>query len=185
MATHFGWIEALNLLAILVSPVIAVAVSVWIQNRSVRKGAKMQVFSTLVANRHRPITDENIRALHMIDVVFADEPRVRSLWHRYFDLTGSQDGTGDLGYKKREQIYRDMLVAMGRELGFSTKVEQGDIERIYQPVGLGEQTRLQEETQKEFLRVLKSSESFGRERGAVGGSELESKPMGLVQTERN
>ena len=62
--------EILTFCAILLSPVIAVLITVWLQNRKERRATKLWVFNTLIATRHDPIKDENVRALNMVDVVF-------------------------------------------------------------------------------------------------------------------
>lgn len=169
--------EALvNLIAILASPVIAVCVTLWHQTRSEKRRAKFHVFTTLVANRHRPISDENISSLHLIDTIFVDAKRVRELWHRYYDLLHSSDSS-DTHFQRRQQLYRDMLVEMSRTLGYASAIESGDIERIYTPRGMGEDARRSDETAEEWLRVLKASESLGSPRIA-GGAQ---RPSSVVE----
>jgi hypothetical protein len=75
-----------NILAILLSPVVAVMVTVLLQSRREKRNQKLWIFNALIATRHSPIVDENVRALNMIDVVFHDSARVRQLWHEYFDM---------------------------------------------------------------------------------------------------
>src|SRR5262245_46749487 len=47
---------------------------------------KLGILATLMGSRHNPLTTENVRALNMIDLVFHDQAKVRSLWHEYFDM---------------------------------------------------------------------------------------------------
>src|SRR6185312_12440651 len=65
-----------NILAVLLSPLIAVLITVSLQNRKERRDSKRRIFETLIGTRHAPITEETTRALNMIDVVFCDAPRV-------------------------------------------------------------------------------------------------------------
>jgi len=72
--------EILTIIAILVSPAIAVLVSMWIQNRKEKRQHKRYIFASLMSTRHQVISDEIVRALNMIDVVFHDKKKARRLW---------------------------------------------------------------------------------------------------------
>lgn len=63
--------EWLTLLAILLSPVIAVVVSLRVHERDKVRDAKFRILTTLMAGRHAPIMQDNIRALNMVDLDFA------------------------------------------------------------------------------------------------------------------
>jgi len=77
----------ISILAILLSPVIAVGVTLWFQRRKDRRDAKLWILNTLMQTRHHgPASDEKVRAFNMIDVVFRKSPKVRELWHEYFGM---------------------------------------------------------------------------------------------------
>ena len=66
--------ETANFLAILSSPLIAVSVTVWLQDRKEKRGQKLAILGTLMGTRHAQLTDENVRSLNMIDLVFSTSP---------------------------------------------------------------------------------------------------------------
>lgn len=99
-----------SLLAILLSPVVAVLVSLYIQHRKERKATKLWIFNTLIATRHAPMTDERVRALNMVDVVFHDAKRVRQLWHEYFDMLSNEGLNNEPGWEQQQKtslLHRD------------------------------------------------------------------------------
>ena len=67
-----------NIIAVLLSPVIAVLVTVYLQNRREKRSQKLWIFNTLIGTRHSPLIEENVRALNMIDVVFMTAPKYAS-----------------------------------------------------------------------------------------------------------
>lgn len=81
--------QIINIIAVLLSPVVALLISIFIQNRSAKRKSKMEIFNTLLATRHNVyIVDETVRAFNMIDVVFYDKPKIRSLWREYYSILG-------------------------------------------------------------------------------------------------
>ncbi len=66
----------MTIIAILLSPVTAVLISIWVQDRREKRQQKRFIFSSLMSTRHQIVSDEFVRALNMIDVVFHDEKKV-------------------------------------------------------------------------------------------------------------
>jgi len=146
-----------NILAILLSPIIAVLISVHLQNRREKRNQKLWIFNTLIATRHSPILDENVRALNMIDVAYHDSPRVRELWHEYFDMLGNEGLNNPNGWAQRQKKNLEMITEMAKVVGYRTAITHLDVDRVYYPVGLGEQSQTAQQIATELLRVLKAS----------------------------
>jgi len=148
---------AVNIIAILLSPVIAVLITLYLQNRREKRNQKLWIFNTLIATRHSPVIEENVRALNMIDVVFHDSPRVRQLWHEYFDMLGNEGLNNELGWSQRQKKNLEMITEMAKILGYGEAITHLDVDRVYYPVGLGTQSQKGAAITDELLRVLKAS----------------------------
>ena len=119
-------IEAINLAAILVGPILAVVVTLWWQSRKQKRDAKEKLFLSLMAHRRAfPPAPEWVNSLNVIDVIFADVPQVVQLWHGYY--AGLHHSSSD-NRQQREHTYLLMLSAMARNLGYRN-IEQTDIDR--------------------------------------------------------
>jgi len=147
----------INIVAVLLSPLIAVLVTVYLQDRREKRAQKLWIFNTLLATRHSPIIEENVRALNMIDVAFHDSPKVRTLWHEYFDMLANQGLDNKMGFEQRQKKNLEMLTEMGAVLGYGKAITHLDVDRIYYPVGLGTQSQKGQAIADELLRVLKAS----------------------------
>jgi hypothetical protein len=150
----------INVLAILFSPLIAVGVTVWLQHRKERRDQKRWIFATLIATRHTPITDEVVRALNMIDIVFHDSPAVRRLWREYFDMLGNPGLQNPQGFQQRQVKNLEMITEMAKVLGYGKAISHLDVDRVYYPVGLGKQADQAQAISDELLRVLRGSQGF-------------------------
>lgn len=150
--------NALNILAILLSPIVAVLVSMYIQHRKERRDAKRWIVTTLFATRHSQVNDETVRALNLIDIVFHDSPSVRQLWHEYLDMQCNEGLSNPQGYSQRQKKNLEMITEMARVLGYGREITHLDVDRVYSPVGLGNQVQRSQEISDELLRVLKGTQ---------------------------
>ena len=141
-------------LATAFGPIAAVVITLWHQGRKQRRDAKMGVFFTLMANRKlQPIQPEWVRALNLIDVIFADAPKVLAAWSSFYDYIHIEP----MDTKQFEHRHIELLTAIARDLGFKD-LAQVSIDKYYAPRGLGDDMTRQRDIQVELLRVLKGTE---------------------------
>lgn len=144
----------LQVIALLLSPVTAVCVTLWWQHRKEKRDAKVRLFTTLMAFRKSyPLSYEWANALNLIDVVFEDSPTVLDRWHKYYD--NLQDPSGP-SMAARNSKYLELMSEMAKELGYK-KLQQTDIDKFYIAQAHGVQADLNAECQIEWLRVLKNT----------------------------
>lgn len=146
----------MNIIAVILGPIIAIVITLLYQSHKEKREAKFRLFLNLMAHRKsNPPTFERVNSLNLIDVVFADHPKVLQLWHEYYDLLHTQPAN----FVQWEHKHTDMLSEMAQALGYK-KLKQTDIEKFYTPVAHGTQAELNEKMQREFLRVLENTASF-------------------------
>jgi hypothetical protein len=152
-------VDYLNLGALALSPLIAVLVSMWIQSRREKRQQRLSIFQTLMATRHATITDENVRALNMIDVVFYNSLGVRRLWRDYLEMLSNEGLNNATGWATRQKKRLELVTEMASVLGYGKAISHLDVDRVYYPVGLGAQNKKVQELLDEFLLVLRQSHS--------------------------
>jgi uncharacterized protein DUF6680 len=143
-----------SLLAILLSPLIAVLVSTYLQNRKERRDHKLYLLATLIANRPNPVSDETIRALNTIDVVFHDAPSVRKLWQEYYAMLNNEGLNNPVGRQQWQKKNLEMITEMGRVLGYGKAITALDVDRVYTPIALEERNQKNAALVDGFIRVL-------------------------------
>ena len=152
--------QPINVLAIILSPLVAVLISVWLQNRKERRQQQLWILGTLIASRSDPLTAENIKALNLIDLVFHDRARVRHLWREYYEMLNNQGLNNPTGWQQRSNKNIELVTEMAKVLGYGKTISHLDVGRVYAPVGPWEQFMKGRELQEEFLRVLKATAKF-------------------------
>lgn len=152
--------QALSIVAVLMSPVVAVLVTLWHQHRKERRDSKRWILTTLLAMRHSPIMDESVRALNLIDIVFHDSRSVRTLWREYFDMLNNEGLNNPSGWTLRQKKHLEMITEMAHALGYGKEITHLDVDRVYYPVGLGEQAKRGQQISDELLRVLKGTQGL-------------------------
>jgi hypothetical protein len=136
------WIVALNGLAIVLAPIVALWIGGKLQRRSDSYKSKLDVFSTLIGLRHDPLSADSARALNLIDAVFADDPAVREAWTRYYTALNDPALNVGAGYALREEKRRELLLEIVKALGLARKISSAELLRGYAPTFAIESTHV-------------------------------------------
>lgn len=119
-------------LATAVSPLIAVQVTRFLDDRNEERGRKLRVFKTLMATRAYTLSPGHVEALNTIDLEFSTKRRtdkaVLEVWQQYLDHLGNTGMEAGAWAVRRVDILVDMLYAMGNSLGYDfnkTQIKNG------------------------------------------------------------
>ena len=145
------WITGL---AIFLGPLAGVLFTFWFQSRKDRDGQKHHLFLTLMGERKGLAISKNMaEALNSIDVVFADRPKIKTLWHKYYGLLSLPPG------EERGHTWLELLAAMADDLRYP-HISQTDLDKFYIPKGHADDLEFQRKMSQQWLRVLENTERF-------------------------
>ncbi|PMZ90483.1 MULTISPECIES: DUF6680 family protein [unclassified Pseudomonas] len=143
------WVTAA---AIFAGPLFGVVFTLWFQSRKDKIEARRKLFLTLVAERKGLLISQQVaQALNTIDVVYADSPNVKSLWHKYYALLSQPPS------QERDHTWIELIGAMSQELSY-TKFSQTDIDKFYIPQGHADDIEFQRKISQQWSRVLENTE---------------------------
>lgn len=153
-----GWNEILTLIAVFTSPVIAVAITIWYQNRKERQNAKMSIFMRLVLNRpDLAVNVEYVSAFNAINIVFHKDKSVIKEWEKVFESLHKRP----FDKQAHDVKLLDLLDSMGKSLGYSGLRQTAySVATLYTPQGHQEDFFYSVEFRENLLRVLRNSENF-------------------------
>ena len=147
--------DVLNIIALIVIPIIAVVIGQHLQNRSKRRDDKMEIFKTLMISRAVGWTNESVRALNIIEVVFSDNKSVLKQWKIYYDKLCVENPT-ETNIKKI-QTERDKLIeTIARALGYKNKITWETIQNPYIPKGMVDLMEQQQKYQNNQLEIMEN-----------------------------
>jgi regulator of protease activity HflC (stomatin/prohibitin superfamily) len=120
--------EWLTLLAIVIGPLVAVGITLWIESRSRKHDQRVVVLRLLIATRHVPADPGFLAAINLIPIEFNDVPAVITAYNEFIVASGVKlDGHSD------EQILQNtatkltrLIFEISRSLGF--KLRETDIQ---------------------------------------------------------
>jgi hypothetical protein len=150
--------DVVNIVAIVVGPLFAVLITLWWQHRKEKRDAKLRLFATLMAFRKSVtgvIKPEWVNSLNLIDVVFADSPKVVDRWHEYYTLLLRQNPSPQ-EMETQVHKYIELMSVMAETLGIA--LQQIDIEKFYTPMAHGLEAERNAALSAELLRVLQNTE---------------------------
>ena len=138
------FIEVINILAIIISPIIATIISITIMRKVERRKDKMEVFKQLMIYRAIPDNIEYVKILNSIDVIFSDSKKVRKAWDELHDTYKMLDDNIDRVKQKR----LNLIKAVAGDLGYKNKEWEYIIANEYIPLQIFKKEE-QKEKEKE------------------------------------
>ena len=149
--------DILMITATALSPLIAVQVTRYLDDRNEERGRKLQVFKTLMATRAYNLSLAHVEALNRIDLEFSSgrrgEKEVLDVWQQYLDHLGSKSLEGQAWNIRRVELLVDLLQAMGKSLGYDfnkTQIKNA----TYSPTAHGQMENEQEQLRQLTIQLL-------------------------------
>lgn len=146
----------INILAIFLSPIIAVLITIWLTQKNEKRKEKMEVFKQLMISRVNASTEDYVKTVNSIDVIFADNKKVKKAWRDLFDEYSNQKQDLDQYRYKHTKL----IEAVAEDLGYKNKLEWSEIiANIYIPYWLEEvwkQNNVVKEGQNNFAKVIET-----------------------------
>lgn len=149
------WIDCVNIIAVITSPLIAVWVSQLMASRNKAREDKMKLFSVLMSNRIYIWSQEMVNAYNMIDIVFYDDIDVLEAWHELYNLLNKRNTLSDEEVQEiAEKKYR-LLETMAKSLGYTKKYDWNFVRTTYMPIAMQNEINNQELYKQQQLEILK------------------------------
>lgn len=149
--------DFLMIAATALSPLIAVQVTRYLDDRNEARGRKLAVFKTLMATRAYNISHRHVEALNSIDLEFLPkkpaEKAVLDVWQQYLDHLGNTEMASEAWAIRRVDLLVDLLQAMGQAVGYGfnkTQIKNG----TYSPTAHGRIEGEQERIRAMTLEIL-------------------------------
>lgn len=147
----------LVVVATLLSPLIAVQVTKWLERRNQSREEQVRIFKTLMATRAANLDPRHVESLNVIDVVFhsgeKQQVEIRRLWKQYLDHLNDRVYPRDAWGVKRVELLVELLHAMAKYLGFDfdkTHIKN----QAYFPEGYGDLENDQTANRKALREIL-------------------------------
>lgn len=113
----------LTLLAVLLSPLIAVQVTRHLDNKKEVRERQLWIFKTLMATRASSMSQHHVDALNRIDLEFKAQSKkdkdVIEAWKAYLDLLGTDQMAIEQWNLRRVDLLVDLLHKMAQVLDYS------------------------------------------------------------------
>ncbi|MGA8272189.1 MAG: DUF6680 family protein [Candidatus Sulfotelmatobacter sp.] len=152
----------LSVIAIVSSPIIALQVQKWLDDRRAKLDRKMSIFRKLMTTRATQLAPAHVEALNAIEVEFyatrGPDKKVLDAWRLYINHLNSHAGEGEAlnrWVEKKTGLLIDLLYQMAQRLKY-------DIDKVaiqnnaYQPKGFVDIETEQHALRKAALAVFSS-----------------------------
>lgn len=139
-----SYLEIINIFAIIVIPIFAVWFGIFLQDKAEKRKDKIEIFKSLMTARIYDWTNDSVNSLNIIDIVFADDKKVRNAWKDLLDkYTVDADKLDQQQIEKIKKAKYKLLEEIANSLGYKDKITWETIQNPYCPIGLSNQLQMQ------------------------------------------
>ncbi len=115
---------------------------------------KLQVFSALMQERAAVYSENGVKNLNLVDVIFNDVPPVREAWAELYKAFEHRPPPPDYVYNERLQ---KLLAAMALDLKLADKLRIDDLARVYHPTAMAQDKIIKDVQRQNLWLSLQSS----------------------------
>lgn len=157
-------VDWLTIFAVLISPLLAVQVTAFLERRRQYRERRLNIFRTLMGTRAAGLSPDHVQALNMIDIEFYGGSRktkeVLRAWRTYLDHLGDKKSfTQESWIEKRTDLFIDLLHNMAVCLNYD--FDKVHIKRTsYFPQGYGDMEDDQNIIRKGLVALVKGEISL-------------------------
>lgn len=148
----------LVIITALISGLLATVVTIWWQKRAEIHRAKLQIFQTLMSYRYAVASEESVKALNSIDVVFYADKSVRKAYADFLNEANKRPEFNPNTADKHLKLLEEMSKALGLK-----DIHWDEIKQVYYPHGLSEKEQEEAVLRKMQIQsteaVLKATQS--------------------------
>jgi hypothetical protein len=118
---------------------------------------KMRILTVLMQERARINSEDGVRALNSIDIVFADSREVREAWAELFHAFNMQP----LVMHLVDERLRRLLAAVAKDVGIADQLRIDDLGRVYYPTSHQEEQQIKDMQRRSNLLSLMRKNAEG------------------------
>jgi len=142
-------LQVINIIAILLSPIIALLISHALQKKYERKKEKLSILKTLMTQRVRQNSIEYVNALNVIDIIFSNSEKVRLAYKKLHDSYNQKD----FDYSKAQTQLTKLIEAIVEDVGYKEKITWDEIQQPYYPIWLDKEIQANSAIQEYNLAI--------------------------------
>lgn len=146
----------INIIAIILSPIIALFISHKVQISYEKRKEKMEILKILMARRVLSNSIEYVNALNIIDIIFVDSPNSPKVKAAYKSLYEAYHQP-NYDVSKSQMKLTKLIEAIVADVGYNEKITWDDIQQPYYPVWLDDQLKTDSTIQKYNLAIASSA----------------------------
>lgn len=124
--------ECISIIAVLMSPLIAVCVTMWLEKRRQKRKDKMELFQVLMTQRGINESYAWVNALNSIHIIFSDDKNVVKALEEFLDTTMVKNPE-DMDLVSFDNKKVKLLEIMAKSLGYSKNINWEQIKSPYLP----------------------------------------------------
>lgn len=155
--------EWISIIAVLMSPLIAVCVTMLLEKRRQRRKDKMELFQVLMTQRGINESYVWVNALNSIHIIFSDDKKVVNALEEFLDTTNVKNPK-DMDLVSFDNKKVKLLEIMAKSLGYSNNINWEQIKSPYIPRWMSQEqafNSIMKEAQLKYAENILNGQTIG------------------------
>jgi hypothetical protein len=132
-----------------------------------RQRSKFQIFTVLMQERAAIYSENAVKSLNLIDIVFNDSREVCDAWSELFSVFS----INPLPAITLDERLRKLLTAMAMDIGIGGNLRAADFSRVYSPRAIEQDRLIRDLQRQQMLNVLQGQGSPAANTAATAAAE--------------
>lgn len=148
--------DIINIVAIVLSPMLAVGLTIWLTKKNEKRKEKMEAFKQLMVSRAIFNSIDTVKLLNCIDVIFADNKKVQIAWKDLYEEFANPNMETVRVFSKQTKLIEEVA----KDLGYKNIEWNKIISNYYLPRWLSvelEQSNKMREGQNSIIELVKNA----------------------------
>ncbi len=143
------WQLIVNIIAIIISPIIATLITLYISKRNEIRNEKLRILRILMVTRMNRACIDYANALNLIDVVFYNSKKVRQAYKELLEMYYKENVSDNEANIKNLKLIESII----EDIGYSKKINWNEVSIPYSPKWYFQELEKNEEYKKATISV--------------------------------
>lgn len=143
------WQLIVNIIAIIISPIIATLITLYISKRNEIRNEKLRILRILMVTRMNRACIDYANALNLIDVVFYNSKKVRQAYKELLEMYYKENVSDNEANIKNLKLIESII----EDIGYSKKINWNEVSIPYSPKWYFQELKKNEEYKKATISV--------------------------------
>ena len=169
--------ELAYIIILIVSPILSVIITEVIQKQKIKRLQKVTLFTTLIMNQNRTLSEGMAKILNLVNVVFYNNEGIIKISTEYYNCLSNDELSDEAGKELKNKKYNELINIIAEDIGYNKKNAKADISSAMITFSAPKSSTSSQDIVEELQQIPTETKSPSSLLDAYWADSKHSKPM--------